>query len=87
MACHIFNCKVMVMVMERVMEMVMEMVIVFVRWLKNIPIYFLSKLSICFGTNRPLMISRLLPSTEPSVPSSAMKNYRHTHIHGDQFDL
>ena len=33
--------------------------------------YFLSTFSICFCWNRPLMTSRLLPSTEPLVPSSA----------------
>ena len=34
-------------------------------------IYFLNRLSIFFGTKRPFNIRRLLPSIEPSLPSSA----------------
>ena len=39
------------------------------------PMYFLRRLSMYLGTNRPRITRRLLPSMEPSVPSSAIMNW------------
>lgn len=40
---------------------------------KNIKNYLLSTFSICFCWNLPLMMSWLLPSTDPLVPNSAKR--------------